>query len=625
MKIYLGNFLILLSLFFAIFQFFVSQNKGKLKLIAISVNGLLISSFLSFALLIYSHVTSDFSILNVFQNSHTTKPLLYKISGVWGNHEGSLLLWILVLTIFNYFIFKLYNNNNFNFVAKTLETQALITTGFILFTILTSNPFQRMVPEQSDGLGFNPILQDPALAIHPPLLYIGYVGFSAAFSISVATLSLENNQKIPWYSYMKPFVLAAWTFLTIGIALGSIWAYYELGWGGWWFWDPVENASFMPWLIGTALLHSLIVVEKRKSLKAWVLLLSILAFLLSVIGTFLVRSGILTSVHTFALDPSRGIYILIFIAILGGYSLILFGKKSKRYFYTDYFSLFSKEGSILINNVLMVVVCATVFLGTIYPLIIEAFINKKISVGEPYFNSTTIPIMIPAILVMGVGPILAWNKDDKLKIFKKIFPSILLTMIMTILTFTIYKSFSYIGAAGMILAFWIISNNIILLIKRKINFSKGMLIAHLGIGLLILGITGSSNWQEEKITRLKVNTSTQINKYNIIFKEINEIKGPNYLAIRANFTVYDKNKNFITDLKPENRYYPISNIFTTEASIHTNLSRDLYIVLGEGNLDEGWVVKIYHNPLVIWIWIGSFVIFIGGVVSINNNLRKIKI
>ena len=623
MKIYLGNFLILLSLFFAIFQFFVSQNKGKLKLIAISVNGLLISSFLSFALLIYSHVTSDFSILNVFQNSLTTKPLLYKISGVWGNHEGSLLLWILVLTIFNYFIFKLYNN--FNFVAKTLETQALITTGFILFTILTSNPFQRMVPEQSDGLGFNPILQDPALAIHPPLLYIGYVGFSAAFSISVATLSLENNQKIPWYSYMKPFVLAAWTFLTIGIALGSIWAYYELGWGGWWFWDPVENASFMPWLIGTALLHSLIVVEKRKSLKAWVLLLSILAFLLSVIGTFLVRSGILTSVHTFALDPSRGIYILIFIAILGGYSLILFGKKSKRYFYTDYFSLFSKEGSILINNVLMVVVCATVFLGTIYPLIIEAFINKKISVGEPYFNSTTIPIMIPAILVMGVGPILAWNKDDKLKIFKKIFPSILLTMIMTILTFTIYKSFSYIGAAGMILAFWIISNNIILLIKRKINFSKGMLIAHLGIGLLILGITGSSNWQEEKITRLKVNTSTQINKYNIIFKEINEIKGPNYLAIKGNFTVYDKNKNFITSLEPENRYYPITNTFTTEASIHANLSRDLYIVLGEGNLNEGWVVKIYHNPLVMWIWIGSLIIFIGGIVSINANLKKLKI
>jgi len=625
MTIYLGNLLLILSLIFSISQIIISRKKSKLKFISISVNGLFICSFLSFVLLIYSHIISDFSVLNVYQNSHTTKPLLYKISGVWGNHEGSLLLWILVLTIFNYFLFKLYNNNNLNFVSKALETQALITSGFILFTIFTSNPFQKMIPEQSNGLGFNPILQDPALAIHPPLLYFGYVGFSAVFSMSVATLSLENNQKIPWYSYMRPFVLAAWTFLTIGIALGAIWAYYELGWGGWWFWDPVENASFMPWLIGTALLHSLIIVEKRKSLRAWVLFLSILAFLLSVIGTFLVRSGILTSVHTFALDPSRGIYILIFTAMLGGYSLILFGKKSKKYFDNNYFSLFSKEGSILLNNILMVIVCATVFLGTIYPLIIEAFTNEKISVGEPYFNSTIIPIMMPAILVMGVGPLLAWNKEKKSKIFKKIFPSLFLTIIMTVLTFSIYKSYSFIGIAGIILAFWIITNNIILLIKNRKNYSNGMLIAHLGIGLLILGVTGSSSWQEEKIVKLKINTSTQINKYNIIFNEINEIKGPNYLAIKANFTVYDRNKNFITNLKPENRYYPISNVFTTEASIHTTLIRDLYIVLGEGNLNNGWVVKVYHNPLVIWIWIGALIIFIGGIVSTNNNLKKIKI
>ncbi len=624
MTIYLGNFFLLLSLFFSITQFFFLQKKNKFKFISLVISGLLISSFLSFILLIYAHIISDFSLLNVYQNSHTTKPLFYKISGVWGNHEGSLLLWILVLTIFNYFIFKLYNNNNSIFVSKTLQVQGVITAGFIIFTIFTSNPFQEMIPKQSDGLGFNPILQDPALAIHPPLLYIGYVGFSAAFSMSVATLSLENNQKIPWYSYMKPFVLAAWTFLTIGIALGAIWAYYELGWGGWWFWDPVENASFMPWLIGTALLHSLIIVEKRKSLKAWVLLLSILAFLLSVIGTFLVRSGILTSVHTFALDPSRGIYILLFTALLGGYSLILFGKESKKYFDNNYFALFSKEGSILINNVLMITTCAIVFLGTIYPLIIEAFTNKKISVGEPYFNTTTIPIMIPAILVMGVGPLLAWNKEEKLKILKKIYPSAILTLIMTAIIFSFFQSYSFIGMVGIILAFWIIFNNIILLIKKNKNYSIGMLIAHLGIGLLILGVTGSSNWQEEKIVRLKINNTIQINKYNINFKEINEIKGPNYLALRANFDVYDKNKNFIADLKPENRYYPISNVFTTEASIHTNLSRDLYIVLGEGNLNDGWVVKVYHNPLVIWIWIGALIIFIGGIVSINNNLRNIK-
>jgi len=624
---YLGNFALWLSLCFAVFQFInssIKNNNSILQFNKIAVNGLLFCSLVSFFSLMYSHVVSDFSLINVFQNSHTTKPLLYKISGVWGNHEGSMLLWILVLTIFNFFIFKLYNQTNSKFVSKVLETQALITVGFVLFTILTSNPFERMDVVQTNGLGFNPILQDPALAIHPPLLYIGYVGFSAAFSMSIATLSLGNNEKILWYSYMKPFVIAAWTFLTIGIALGSVWAYYELGWGGWWFWDPVENASFMPWLLGTALLHSLITVEKKKSLQSWVLLLSILAFLLSVVGTFLVRSGILTSIHTFALDPSRGIYILAFTAILGGYSLILFGLKSKKHFNNSYFSFFSKEGSILVNNILMVIVCASVFLGTIYPLLVEAFTNNKISVGEPYYNTTVVPIMIPAILVMGIGPMLSWGREDKSKIFKKIFPSILLTAIITIFIFLFYQTYSFIGIVGILLAFWIISNSVIILFRKKENLSNGMIIAHLGIGLLILGITGSSVWQEEKITQMKIGNETNIQEYNIILKEINEIKGPNYLALQGNFFVYDKNKNIIAKLKPENRFYPIRNNFTTEASIHTNLLRDLYIVLGEGNLNDGWVVRIYYNPLVIWIWIGALTIFLGGIVSMNSNLKKLQ-
>ena len=624
---YLGNFALWLSLCFAVFQFInssIKNNNSILQFNKIAVNGLLFCSLVSFFSLMYSHVVSDFSLINVFQNSHTTKPLLYKISGVWGNHEGSMLLWILVLTIFNFFIFKLYNQTNSKFVSKVLETQALITVGFVLFTILTSNPFERMDVVQTNGLGFNPILQDPALAIHPPLLYIGYVGFSAAFSMSIATLSLGNNEKILWYSYMKPFVIAAWTFLTIGIALGSVWAYYELGWGGWWFWDPVENASFMPWLLGTALLHSLITVEKKKSLQSWVLLLSILAFLLSVVGTFLVRSGILTSIHTFALDPSRGIYILAFTAILGGYSLILFGLKSKKHFNNSYFSFFSKEGSILVNNILMVVVCASVFLGTIYPLLVEAFTNNKISVGEPYYNTTVVPIMIPAILVMGIGPMLSWGREDKSKIFKKIFPSILLTAIITIFIFLFYQTYSFIGIVGILLAFWIISNSVIILFRKKENLSNGMIIAHLGVGLLILGITGSSVWQEEKITQMKIGNETNIQEYNIILKEINEIKGPNYLALQGNFFVYDKNKNIIAKLKPENRFYPIRNNFTTEASIHTNLLRDLYIVLGQGNLNDGWVVRIYYNPLVIWIWIGALTIFLGGIVSMNSNLKKLQ-
>ncbi len=603
----LGNFALWLSLCFAILQFIISHKKishFRSKLNSVAVNGLLLCTLISFFSLMYSYVVSDFSVMNVFQNSHTTKPLMYKVSAVWGNHEGSMLLWMLVLTIFNYFIFKLYNQINSTFISKALETQAFIIIGFLLFTLLTSNPFERILPAQPNGLGF--------MAIHPPLLYIGYVGFSAAFSLSIATLSLRNNEKIPWYIYMKPFVIASWTFLTIGIAFGSVWAYYELGWGGWWFWDPVENASFMPWLLGTALLHSLIIVEKKKSLQSWVLLLSILAFLLSVVGTFLVRSGILTSVHTFALDP------------LGGYSLILFGLKSKKYIKNNYFSFFSKEGSILVNNILMVIVCATVFLGTIYPLLIEAFTNNKISVGEPYYNSTIVPIMIPAILIMGIGPMLSWGREDKSKIFKKIFPSILLTIIITVFIFLFYQSYNLIGIVGIILAFWIISNNFIILFQKIPNRSSGMIIAHLGIGLLILGITGSSVWQEEKIARMKINNEIKIKKYNIIFKEINEIRGPNYVALKGNFLVYDEKKTIITKLKPENRFYPITNNFTTEASIHTNLLRDLYIVLGEGNINDGWVVRIYYNPLVIWIWIGALTIFLGGIVSMTSNLEKLK-
>jgi len=620
----LGNFSLWLSLFFAFFQFFVTQKNSKLKFITIATIGLLVSSIISFFSLMYAHIVSDFSVLNVFQNSHTTKPMLYKISGMWGNHEGSMLLWILVLTIFNYFIFKFYKKNNSKFVSKILETQAFIAIGFILFTIITSNPFERIIPAQENGLGFNPILQDPALAIHPPLLYIGYVGLSAAFSTGVATLKLNDNEKIPWHIYMKPFVITAWTFLTIGIALGSIWAYYELGWGGWWFWDPVENASFMPWLLATALLHSLIIVERKKSLQAWALLLSILAFLLSVIGTFLVRSGILTSVHTFALDPSRGIYILLFTAVLGIYALMLFWTKSQKYFDNNYFAFFSKEGSILVNNVLMVVICATVFLGTIYPLLIEALTSNKISVGEPFYNSTVIPIIVPAILVMGVGPLLSWTKEDKLKIFKKIFPSILFTGIMTILIFLFYQSYSAIGIMGIILAFWIISNNLLMIFKKNRNYSTSMIISHLGVGLLILGITGSSVWQIEKITKMQIDDQIKIEKYTIVFEKIDEIKGANYVALQGNFLVYDEEKNVITKLKPQNRFYPITNNFTTEASIHTNLLRDLYIVLGDGNLKDGWVVKFYYNPLVVWIWIGALVIFFGGIISINNNLNKLR-
>jgi len=624
MLAYLGTATICLTLFFSLSQFFFSRKSSQIKLVNFSVNAQLLFSLFAFIFLIYAYIVSDFSVKNVFQNSHSTKPLIYKISAVWGNHEGSMLLWILVLTLFNYFIFKFYNSKNSKLILKTLEIQSLIIFGFVLFSLLTSNPFEKILPVPENGLGFNPILQDPALAIHPPLLYIGYVGFSAAFSISVATLSLDKNFEVDWFKYMKPFVVIAWTFLTIGIAFGSLWAYYELGWGGWWFWDPVENASFMPWLLGTALLHSLIIVEKRKSLQSWVLLLSILTFLLSVIGTFLVRSGILTSVHTFALDPTRGIYILTLVTLLTVYSLILFSLNSKKFLNESYFVFFSREGSILLNNVIMLIVCATVFLGTIYPLIIEALTNDKISVGEPYFNSTVIPIMIPALLVMGIGPILSWGKTNKLGMLKKIFPVMVAALVLTIIFLYIFKSYKPAGILGLFLAFWIIFNNILPLIKLPEKKLISMHLAHIGIGLIILGITGSSVWQEEKILKMKFNDEIIVKKHTIILEKISEIKAINYVALRGNFLVFDGNKKLVTKLEPENRFYPVTNNFTTEASIHVNLFRDLYIVLGEGNLDDGWTVRIYFNPLVIWIWIGALIVFIGGITLTAINIKKIK-
>ena len=621
-----GNTSLYLTLLFATFQTFslFKTEKNFIKRYKFFVFGSLIFSFIAFFSLMYGYFVSDFTILNVFKNSHSSKPLIYKVAATWGNHEGSMLLWILVLSIFNFLIFKLCNKQNLNYIYKTLQIQCFIIFGFMLFTILTSNPFRKVESFQSEGLGFNPILQDPALAIHPPFLYIGYVGFSAAFSLAIATLISQTKiANVTWHQYIKIFVMIAWTFLTIGIALGSIWAYYELGWGGWWFWDPVENASFMPWLLGTALIHSLMIVEKTKSLQIWVLLLSILTFLLSVVGTFLVRSGILTSVHTFALDPSRGVYILTFMAILGGYAFILFFKKSKYFFSEKYFVFLSKEGSILFNNFLMVVVCATVFLGTIYPLIIEAISDNKISVGEPYFNKTIIPITIPAILLMGIAPIFSWKKDTLKRIIRISSPKIIAAVILTLSFLYFYKFINFMGIIGIFLAFWIISNNFLNLIFKAKGYAKETVLAHFGVGLLILGIAGSSVWQEEKVARMNVKDKMTIKNYTIIFNEINEIKGQNYVAIQGNFLVNNK-KNKITHLKPEKRLYPVTNIVTTEAAIHTSLARDLYIVLGDGNSSDGWVIRFYINPLVVWIWIGVMFMFVGGLFSIKKNLSKRK-
>ncbi len=631
----LGYLALWLSLLFGLLQFLFTFKKNIKNIYLFhrfSVLGLFFSTFVSFFSLMYLHVVNDFSLLNVFQNSHSTKPLLYRISGVWGNHEGSMLLWLLVLTSVNYWIYKLYNNNNINFVSKTLQIQAFVITGFSLFILLTSNPFEIMKNVYSDGLGFNPILQDPALAIHPPLLYFGYVGLSAAFSFSIATMHQKNKNEIHWYKYMKPFVIAAWSFLTVGIAFGSVWAYYELGWGGWWFWDPVENAALMPWLLATALLHSLVSVERKKILQNWVLLLSILSFLLSVIGTFLVRSGILTSVHTFALDPERGIYILGFVLILGVYSLSLFALKSSNFYNKSYFIFLSKEGSIFVNNLIMSVVCISVFFGTIYPLFVEIFTQNRISVGEPYFNSTVIPIMTPAILIMGLVPLLSWSKRDNNKNFMHVITVSIITFIVTILFFLIYKKISFFGFIGIFLSFWIIINIIFFIFNKfkkfyshntyQIKFNT-MIIAHFGVALMILGITGSTIWQEEKIMKMKLNSETYINNYKLEFREIKKIQGANFDALEGSFYIY-KNNEFITTLNPQNRIYKVTKTVTSEVSIHTNLLRDLYLVLGEGDVNEGWTVRAYYNPLVIWIWIGVAIIFLGGLIALKRDMSIFK-
>jgi len=614
---YLGNLSLWLSLFFAISQFFVSKKNKKSKFITISVIGLLISSLISFFLLMYSHVVSDFSVLNVFQNSHTTKPLLYKVSGTWGNHEGSMLLWILVLTIFNYFIFKLYNEKNSIFISKTLETQAFITTGFILFTVLTSNPFEIISPTQADGLGFNPILQDPALAIHPPLLYIGYVGFSAAFSISIATLTLENNEKISWHSYMKPFVVAAWTFLTIGIAFGALWAYYELGWGGWWFWDPVENASFMPWLLGSALIHSLAATEKRGVFKAWTVLLAVFAFSLSLLGTFLVRSGVLTSVHAFASDPERGLFILIFLIIVVGGSLTLYAWRAPGIRSVPGFNPVSRESALLINNVLLVTTTATVLLGTLYPLFIDALGLGKISVGPPYFNTIFIPLTVPLVIAMGFGALCRWKKDTFARLRTDLGILLLASLIAGGIWPLAMNHYSFAAASAGTLGCWAIFTAVRGLWIRATPGRRwrglvqtpraywGMTLAHSGIGIFVIGVAFTTIYSMEKDLSMAPGDRISVGLYEYQFDGVQNLSGPNYVA-QTGTVIVSRDGRVMARLSPQRRRYLVQQMPMTEAGIQAGFWGDFYVSLGERLDDSGrWAVRIHYKAFIRWIWLGA--------------------
>ena len=593
---------------------------------------------LSFGCLTYAHVVSDFSVINVVQNSYSAKPMLYKVAGVWGNHEGSMLLWVLILALFGSAVALFGNNLPTRMKANVLGVQASISVAFLLFIIITSNPFLRAAVPPADGQGMNPILQDPAMAFHPPFLYAGYVGFSMAFSFAVAAL-IEGRVDAAWARWVRPWTLAAWMFLTIGIAMGSWWAYYELGWGGWWAWDPVENASFMPWLLGTALLHSAIVVEKRDALKIWTILLSILTFSLSLMGTFIVRSGVLTSVHAFAVDPERGIFVLMIMLIFTGGALALFAWRAPMLKPGGIFAPISREGALVFNNLLLTAACATVFFGTLYPLLMEA-LGSKISVGFPFYNKTFSPLMVPLLLAMPLGPLLSWkrgNIDAILQRLTWIYAAVLASMFVT---FAIMWRGPWLAPVMIGVAVWVIlgalyetayrvkmfgapRDEVIRRLKKLPRSAYGMMLAHLGVGVMLLGIVGTSAWQKEKIVAMKPGETTQIAGYTLKFIKMEDGKGPNYAERTGTFQVM-KDGRHITTLYPSKRVYTARAMPTTESGIYnTPWGADLYVVLGDPLKAGAHAVRIYFNPLVRLIWIGSLIMFIGGFLSLMD--RRLRV
>jgi cytochrome c-type biogenesis protein CcmF len=594
---------------------------------------------LAFAALMHGYVTSDFSIQNVAENSHSLKPMLYKISGTWGNHEGSLVLWVWILSLFGCGVALFGRNLPPSFRARVLAVQALIGVGFLAFMLFTSNPFLRLDPAPVDGRGLNPILQDPGLAFHPPMLYLGYVGLSTAYSFAVAAL-IEGRVDATWARWVRPWTLAAWVALTLGIALGSWWAYYELGWGGWWFWDPVENASFMPWLAATALLHSAIVVEKRDTLKSWTILLAILAFSLSLLGTFLVRSGVLTSVHAFATDPTRGVFILALLAVAIGGSLLLYAWRAPSMQGGGVFAPISREGGLLLNNLLLSTAAATVLLGTLYPLVLDTIGGPKISVGAPFFNATFVPLMIPLAIALPVGSMLAWKRGDLPGVLARLAAALAVTAAAALLWLALHDFKASLAVVGVALGVWTIAgslNELALRLSIGLPLDAGrvlararglprsgwaMALAHAGLGVLILGITVQSAGQVERILVMKPGETAQIAGYDVRFDGVQQAQGSNYTAQRATFVV-TRGGDPVTELHSEKRFFPVEGMPTTEAGIDTNLWRDLYFVLGDAAPEGGFAVRLYYNPLVLWIWGGAGLMALAGLLSLSD--RRLRV
>ncbi|ODT08263.1 MAG: c-type cytochrome biogenesis protein CcmF [Mesorhizobium sp. SCN 65-20] len=641
----IGHFALILALVLSVVQSIVPMvgaRTGDARLMAVggpvAVTALALIA-LSFTALTMAYVLSDFSVVNVWENSHSLKPMLFKITGTWGNHEGSMLLWILILSFFSAMVALFGGNLPATLRANVLAVQGWIATAFLLFIVITSNPFTRLIPAPIEGRDLNPILQDIGLAVHPPLLYLGYVGFSVCFSFAVAAL-IEGRIDAAWARWVRPWTLAAWVFLTGGIAMGSYWAYYELGWGGFWFWDPVENASFMPWLAGTALLHSAIVMEKRSALKIWTLLLAILTFSLSLLGTFLVRSGVLTSVHAFASDPSRGVFILAILTFFIGGSLTLFALRASSLTAGGLFHPISREGSLVLNNLFLTTATATVLIGTLYPLVVEAVSAEKISVGEPFFNLTFGPVMLPLLAIVPFGPLLAWKRGDVFAVAQRLmfaFGGALLVVLATLLFIDGASVFAALGAG---LGTWLVlgaltdlalksgigSVTSAVALRRFIGLPRsvfGTALAHLGLGLTLIGIVGVVAFQSEEILVMKPGQTVEIAGKSLRFEGLQPTRGPNYTEDQGRFWLLGADGKPVAQIVSAKRFYPARQFPTTEAGIKTMWLSQLYISLGDSTPEGAVVVRLWWKPLVLLIWLGPLFMMAGGFVSLMD--RRLRV
>jgi len=634
----IGQFALILALLLALTQAVVPLvggargNRSWMAVAAPAGQGQFIFVTIAFSCLGYSFITNDFSVLNVATNSNSQLPLHYRLAATWGSHEGSLLLWTFMLSLWTVAVSLFSKHLPEEMVARVLSVMGIVSIGFLLFMLLTSNPFARLLPAAADGRDLNPLLQDPAMVAHPPILYMGYVGFSVAFAFAISAL-ISGRLDATWARWSRPWTTVAWMFLTCGIALGSFWAYYELGWGGWWFWDPVENASFMPWLVGTALIHSLAVTEKRGGFKSWTVLLAITAFSLSLLGTFLVRSGVLTSVHAFATDPKRGIFILAFLAFVIGGSLALYAWRAKQVGLGSKFDLVSRESFLLANNVLLVVAAGSVLLGTLYPLIIDALGLGKLSVGPPYFNRVFVPLMVPAVFLMGIGPIARWKKTSLPELAVRLRWAFLASATTAVMLPFLLGDWKPLVSLGLLLALWIVTTvavnvwervritsgqvGVLQKLRTQSRSYYGMQMAHLGVAVFIVGVTLVTGYQSEKDVRMEMGDTVSAGGYDFRLNQVSDVSGPNYIGARGEFDVSKKGR-MVGKMYPEKRRYTASQNVMTETAIDTGLFRDLYISMGEPVGGNAWSVRVYYKPFVDWIWGGAVLMAIGGGLALSD-------